>query len=171
MDFGVEELRRLRSRLSMTQRELAALIGVSQAAVAQYEAGSREPAGQVRGFYERLGAADTAPVVVEALGRRTTTLPVGRWERVVDPGRVSVIELPVRLDWSPRESAGWVYGDEVHRRELYRIVLDVGDALDVRVFVDPDELVAWHTDLLVARAVRPALDRLVERLTQVPAVA
>ena len=55
----------------------------------------------------------------------------------------------------------------MHRRELYRIVLDVGDALDIQVFIEPDELVQWSTELDVARRVRPALARLIERLAAV----
>jgi len=153
----------LRGRLSLTQAQFAGLVGVSQAAVSQYESGRREPAGEVLAFYGRLQAAVDAPVVVEELGRRVTTMPAGRWERVLDPVRVVDVELPVRLDWSPRAAGRWCYGDEDHRRELYRLLLDVGEAIDVMTYVDVDELASWADELLVSRDARGVLDRLVER--------
>ena len=84
---------------------------------------------------------------------------------------MSTISLSTRLDWSPRQASGWNFSDEVHRREFYRSVLDVGDALDIQVFIEPDELVQWPNELDVARRVRPALARLIERLAAVPSDA
>ena len=155
----------LRHRLSLTQGQLATLMGVSQAAVSQYESGHRRPAGDSLAFYHRLAAAANAPVVVEDHTRRTATLPAQRWERVIDPARVDAIELPVRLDWSPRSASTWRYHDVDHRREIYRLVLDVGEAIDVMTYLDVDELIEWADELPVARAVRPALQRLIERTT------
>ncbi|CAN5820081.1 hypothetical protein BH24ACT5_BH24ACT5_12060 [soil metagenome] len=157
------DLATLRARLSLTQAQFAALMGVTQAAVSQYEAGTREPVGDVRQFYLRLRAAVDAPVVPEMVGRRPTTMPANRWERVIDPGRVESFQLPVRLDWSPRIAGPWRYDDEAHRRDLYRLLLDVGDAVDVMTYIDVDELAAWSGDLLVASDARAALDRLVAR--------
>lgn len=155
----------LRERLSLTQAQFAALLGVSQAAVSQYESGQRPLVGDVAAFYERLRVAADAAVVDEIVGRRPTTMPAQRWERVIDPDRVGRIELPVRLDWSPRHAAGWHYADETHRRELYRLLMDVGDAIDIITYVEVDELAAWADGLLVSRAARSVLDRLVARTT------
>ncbi len=55
----------------------------------------------------------------------------------------------------------------MHRREQYRIVLEVGDPLDIQVFIEPSELVQWSSDLGVARRLRPAVDRLIERVDSV----
>lgn len=158
----------LRDRLSLTQAQLAALVGVSQAAISQYESGRRRPVGEALGFFGRLQVAVDAAVVVESIGRRITTMPAGRWERVLDPARVGEVELPVRLDWSPRAADRWRYGDEDHRRELYRLLVDVGEAVDVMTYVDVDELASWSDELLVSRDARGVLDRLVER-TRAPA--
>jgi transcriptional regulator with XRE-family HTH domain len=161
----------LRQRLSMTQTEFAGLVGVSQAAVSQFESGARTPGGRTAAFYDRLETAVGADVVTETIDGRHTTMPMHSWTRVLDAGDVGIISLPTRLDWSPRQASGWDYADEVHRRELYRIVLDVGDALDIRVFIEPKELVQWSSELDVARRVRPAVDRLIERLDPVPSRA
>ncbi len=162
-----ERCESLRQRLSMTQTEFASLLGVSQAAVSQFESGSRSPGGRTSAFYDRLEVAVASDVVTETIDGRTTTMPAHRWARVIDPGDVGTISLPARLDWSPRMLSGWDYSDEVHRREIYRIVVDVGDALDMQVFIDPDELMQWSADLNVARRVQPAFDRLIERLAAV----
>jgi DNA-binding XRE family transcriptional regulator len=166
-----ERCESLRQRLSVTQTEFASLLGVSQAAVSQFESGSRSPGGRTSAFYDRLEAAIASEVVTETIDGRTTTMPAHRWTRVIDPGEVGTISLPARLDWSPRMLTGWDYADEVHRREIYRIVVDVGDALDIQVFIDPDELMHWSADLDVARRVQPALDRLIERLAAAAARA
>ena len=162
---------RLRQRLSMTQSEFATILGVSQAAVSQFESGARSPGGRTAAFYDRLQTAIESDVVAESVDGRLTTLPAHSWTRVIQADDVSVISLPTRLDWSPRQTSGWDFSDEVHRRELYRIVLDVGDALDIQVFIEPDELVQWSAELDVARRVRPALARLIERLAAVPSDA
>ncbi len=94
-------------------------------------------------------------------------MPAGPWTRVIDANHVGIFSLPIRLDWSPRQTSGWDFTDELHRRELYRIVLDVGDALDIQVFIEPSELVQWSSELGVARRLRPAVERLVERIEAV----
>ena len=103
--------------------------------------------------------------MTENLGRRVTTMPAQRWERVVDTTCVGRVFLPVRLHWSPTVADGWDIADVDDRRDLYKKLLDVGRALDVMVFVDPDELARWADDLLVARSTWPMLDRLVERIS------
>ena len=162
-----ERCESLRQRLSMTQTEFAGIVGVSQAAVSQFESGARTPGGRTAAFYDRLESAIKSEVVVETINGRPTTMPAGTWTRVIDANDVGIISMPLRLDWSPRQVSGWDYTDEVHRRELYRIVLDVGDALDIQVFIDPSELVRWSNELGVARRVRPAVERLIERLEAV----
>ena len=166
-----ERCERLRQRLSMTQSEFATILGVSQAAVSQFESGARSPGGRTAAFYDRLETAVESDVATESFDGRLTTMPAHSWTRVIQADDVSAISLPTRLDWSPRQASGWDFSDEVHRRELYRIVLDVGDALDIQVFIEPDELVQWSTELDVARRVRPALARLIERLAAVPSDA
>ena len=156
--------RQLRNSLSMTQAQMAALMGVTQAAVSQYESGRRVPAGHEAAFYERLHDTSTTPVVTETVRHRVTTMPAQRWERVVDIDRAARIFLPVRLHWSPVVANGWDLRNEDDRRDLYTQLIDVGSALDVMVFIDPDELARWSDDLLVARAARPVLEHLVDRL-------
>ncbi len=156
----------MRHRLSLTQAELAGLIGVSQAAISQYESGQRSPTGAVRAFYERLEAALDAPVVEELVGHRPTTMPAQRWQQVIDPHRVTTLALPVRLDWSPRRAGRWNYHDPTHRRELYRLIIDVGNALDVMTYLDPDELMEWAPSMLVSQAAHPVLERLIGRLAE-----
>ncbi len=151
----------------MTQTEFAGIVGVSQAAVSQFESGARTPGGRTAAFYDRLESAVGSEVVVEIINGRSTTMPAHPWTRVIDASDVGIISLPIRLDWSPRQASGWDYADEVHRRELYRIVLDVGDALDIQVFIEPSELVQWSSELGVARRLRPAVDRLIERVDSV----
>jgi len=154
----------LRRSLSMTQGQMAALMGVTQAAVSQYEASRRIPTGDESAFYQRLRRARTIPVVTETVRHRETTMPKQRWERVVDPDRATRVFLPVRLHWSPVVAHGWDLGDDDDRRDLYTQLIDVGTALDIMVFVDPDELVRWSDDLLIARAARPVLNRLLDRV-------
>ena len=160
-----------RQRLSMTQSEFATILGVSQAAVSQFESGARSPGGRTAAFYDRLESAIGSDVVAETIDGRHVTLPAHTWTRVIELGDVGIISLPTRLDWSPRQMSGWNFADEVHRREIYRIVLDVGDALDIQVFIDPGELVQWVPELDVSRRVRPAVTRLIERLDAVPSRA
>lgn len=161
----------LRHRLSMTQSEFASILGVSQAAVSQFESGARTPGGRTAAFYDRLETAIGSDVVTETIDGRLTTMPAHPWTRVIEAGDVGIISLPTRLDWSPRQASGWDYADEVHRRELYRIVLDVGDALDIQAFIEPDELVQWSSELDVSRRMRPAVALLIERLDAVPSRA
>lgn len=71
---------------------------------------------------------------------------------------MGVVTLPTRLDWSPRQTSGWDYTDPVHRREISRIVLDVGHALDIEVFIDPADMVQWVDELDVSRRVAPAVE-------------
>lgn len=163
-----ERCEQLRQRLSMTQTEFAGLVGVSQAAVSQLESGVRNPGGRTAAFYDRLETAIGSDVVIETIDDYDTTMPAQRWVRVIDAAHVGTISLPTRLDWSPRQVSGWDYADEVHRREIYRIVIDIGDALDIQVFTDPAELLCWSNELDVARRVRPGFDRLIERLAAVP---
>ena len=159
-----ERCERLRQRLSMTQSEFATIIGVSQAAVSQFESGARSPGGRTAAFYDRLESAVASKVVTETIDGRHTTMPAHPWTRVIDAVDVGIISLPTRLDWSPRQASGWDYVDEVHRREIYRVVLDVGDAVDIQVFIDPDELLQWSDQLDVSRRMTPAVNRLIERL-------
>lgn len=155
----------LRDALSMSRAQIAALVGGIPSAVAQYEWGRCTPTGDDAGFYERLRAAHGAAVVTETVGHRVTTMPVHRWERVIDSTRIGRVFLPVRLHWSPTVVEGWDLADVDDRHELYTQLLDVGAALDVMVFIDPDELAQWSNDLLVSRSTRPMLDRLVERIS------
>ncbi len=60
------------------------------------------------------------------------------------------------MDWSPRAAGRWCYGDEEHRCELYRLLLDVGQAIDVTTYVGVDELALWADELSVSRDARAA---------------
>jgi transcriptional regulator with XRE-family HTH domain len=68
MDIAAELMRARRSA-GLTQRDLAALAGTSQATIAAYESGRKKPSVPV--LTRLLGAAGSELRVVEAPGRRT----------------------------------------------------------------------------------------------------
>ncbi len=157
-------LAELREGLGMTQTDFAKLCGVSQAAIVGYEHGRRRPTGRAAEIYVAISAARIAPTMTEDVGRgRTVSYPIECWPAIVPID--ADVALPQRLDWSPRGSPTWRLADRAVRQAFYALVLDEGNAVDVQVFLDPDELVRLADDLPVARSHRSAVARLVERLS------
>lgn len=146
----------------MTQGEFAALAGVTQPAVAAYEAGRRQPTGSAARLYHVIAAALEAPVEShEEPLQRAVILPLQRWQPYVAAD--TTVHLPFALDWSAgaheRDLA-----DVRTRRAVYATVLDEGSVVDIQVFIDPDELVRLWPDIPVSRRRREMVGRLVDRL-------
>jgi transcriptional regulator with XRE-family HTH domain len=155
----VSELRR---RLGLTQRQLADLLGVTQPAVAAWEAGRRRPTGDAARILERLQRAFTGPTRTYGMHRgRQIELPTRRWEPVFRPRRE--FTLPPHLDWSPRRGKRNPR-DPSQRAGVYAQVLDEGAPADVRIWVDPEDLVELWPDVPVARHLREPVGELVEML-------
>ncbi|HEV7761813.1 MAG TPA: helix-turn-helix transcriptional regulator [Acidimicrobiales bacterium] len=152
----------IRSRLGLTQRQLADLLVVTQPAVAAWEAGRRTPTGEVAIVLGRVARCFDGPNRRYGDHRgRPIELPEERWEPVVRPDRE--VTLPDRLDWSPRAGQRDLR-DRDQRAGTYAQVLDEGTPADVRFWIDPDELVALWPDVPVARHLREPVGQLVAAL-------
>ena len=91
----------IRERMGLSQTDLAELVGVTQPAVAAWEAGRRRPTGAAGETLERIAAALTGPTRSYGRSRgRPIDLPAARWTPVVPADRV--VTLPHHLDWTPR---------------------------------------------------------------------
>ena len=156
------DVKQLRRRIGLTQTSLARLLGVSQPAVAAWERGTRRATGQPSQMLERLEATFDGPVRTFPAHRgRPVELPAGRWIQPVDPPDDT--ELPLRLDWSPRAGTR-SRADRAQRAGLYAQVLDEGTPSDIRIWIDPDELVELWPDVPVARHLRGPVGELVAAL-------
>jgi hypothetical protein len=162
--------RAAREKLGLTQSDVAALAGVTQPAIAAYEAGRRRPTGYADIVMGGMAIVFDGPTFTMPDERRgTVDLPAERWTPVVPPD--AVVRLPLRLDWSrPREPMRNL-GDPRIRASTYAQVLDEGTAADVRFWVDPDALVELWPDVPVARRIRRAVATLVDRLKDDPCAA
>ena len=69
-----EAVRRLRGRLGVSQQELAALLGVRQQTVSDWERGLHEPQGAARRMLSMTAEEERAPYVVKP-GRARGRLP------------------------------------------------------------------------------------------------
>jgi transcriptional regulator with XRE-family HTH domain len=155
-------VRELRKAMGVSQALLAQILGVTQPAVAAWEAGRRNPTGPSAERLERVAIALDGPTKVYGEFRhRPIELPEGRWTPVVPLDLV--VTLPVHLDWSPRQGP-WDMGDPDQRAGLYAQVLDEGRPVDIRVWVDPDELVDLWPNVPVARHMQEAVADLVASL-------
>jgi len=155
-------VRELRKSMGVSQALLAQILGVTQPAVAAWEAGRRNPTGPSAERLERVAIALDGPTKVYGEFRhRPIELPEGRWTPVVPLDLV--VTLPVHLDWSPRQGP-WDMGDPDQRAGLYAQVLDEGRPEDIRVWVDPDELVELWPNVPVARHMQEAVADLVASL-------
>lgn len=157
-----------RKRLGLTQGDLAALAGVTQPAVAAYEAGRRRPTGQADLIMNgMLISLDRAPTVPAEDGRgRPIELPEGRWERVVPPD--AEVRLPTKLEWSRPRERSIDLSDRRLRASAYAQILDEGGPEDIRFWIDPEALVELWPDIPVARRLRPHVEKLVQRLQAEP---
>jgi len=153
----------MRERVGLTQTALARLLGVTQPAVSAWERGVRKPSGRPACLVERLHHSLDGPVRSYADHRgRPVSLPARRWEPPISLR--GDVELPTRLDWSPR-SGSWNVDEPVRRAGLYAVVLDEGSPADVRIWIDPDHLVALWPDVPVSRHLRQPVADLVASLT------
>lgn len=148
--------------IGLSQAQLADLLGVTQPAVAAWEAGRRTPTGHAAALLERIAAARSGPKRTHGEWRgRLIELPATRWVPVVAADRV--VTLPNRIDWTPRRGARDLRDDD-QRAGAYAQVLDEGSPADIRIWIDPDELVALWPDVPVARHMREAVAKLVSDL-------
>jgi transcriptional regulator with XRE-family HTH domain len=155
-------VRQLRKAMGVSQALLARILGVTQPAVSAWEAGRRSPTGQVAEQLERVAIALDGPTTVYGEFRhRPIELPDGRWTPVVPLDLV--VTLPIHLDWTPRQGQRDL-GDPAQRASAYAQVLDEGRPEDIRIWVDPDELVELWPDVPVARHMEGAVADLVESL-------
>jgi transcriptional regulator with XRE-family HTH domain len=158
------DVERLRRRIGLTQTSLARLLGVTQPAVAAWERGARRPTGRPALLLERLEATFAGPVRAFPAHRgRPVRLPAERWEQPIVPP--DDMELPLRLDWSPRAGRR-TRSNRSQRAGLYAQVLDEGSPSDIRIWIDPDELVELWPDLPIARHLRGPVGELVAELQQ-----
>jgi transcriptional regulator with XRE-family HTH domain len=166
----MSEYRSARERLGLTQRDLAQLAGVTQPAVAAYEAGRRRPTGTADLIMNGMLLVFDGPTV-EAVDerRRPIELPDERWEPVV--AKDAVVRLPTRLDWSPSRDPRRDLSDPRERAWAYAQVLNEGTAADIRFWIDPDALVEMWPEVPVARSIRPHVQALVDRLKNEPCAA
>ena len=161
------DYRAARHQLGLTQAEVARLAGVTQPAIAAYEAGRRRPTGPAELVLKGMVAALRGRTVAAVDGRgRPKKLPKGRWAPVV--GSDATIRLPTRLDWTPRREPRRDLADDRIRAGAYAQVLDEGTAADIRFWIDPDALIELWPAVPVARSLRPHVEDLVARLRQAP---
>lgn len=155
-------VREIRELMGLSQADLAELLGVTQPAVSAWEAGRREPTGQVRGVLARIAAARNGPTRRYGEWRgRAIELPEGGWTPVVVPDRV--VTLPNRLDWTPRRGSRNLR-DRDQRAGAYAQVLDEGTPADIRIWIDPDALADLWPDVPVARHLRGPVAEMVAGL-------
>jgi len=156
-------VRQLRKAMGVSQALLAQILGVTQPAVAAWEANRRSPTGQAAETLDRIAEALEGPTKVYGEFRhRAIELPAGRWTAVVPPTFV-VAKLPLHLDWSPRQGQRDLANRE-QRATTYAQVLDEGRPEDIRIWIDPDALVELWPDVPVARHMEAAVADLVESL-------
>lgn len=170
-DIKPETYRQARQQLGLPQAELAKLAGVTQPAIAAYEAGRRRPTGRADFVLGNMvlvveGAEDDETMTFPDQRFGTYELPARRWRAVVPPD--AVVRLPTRLDWSHTRGSveGFDLSDHRSRASVYAQVLDEGLPKDIRFWIDPDALVDLWPDVPVARRLRPHIDTLVEKLME-----
>jgi len=109
-DLGAA-LRRLRRARGMKQAHAAALLGVSQATVSRWEAGTQAPGGEAAGALARLLAA---PVAADAALKRLVETARGRTHLICDLTHALLAASPAR-------AASWRAGSrELIGRSLFR---------------------------------------------------
>jgi transcriptional regulator with XRE-family HTH domain len=156
-------VRQLRKAMGVSQALLAEILGVTQPAVAAWEANRRSPTGPAAEMLDRIADALEGPTKVYGEFRhRPIELPAARWTAVVPPALV-VAKLPLHLDWSPRQGPRDL-GNPPQRAAAYAQVLDEGRPEDIRIWIDPDALVALWPEVPVARHMQEPVTDLVESL-------
>lgn len=156
-------LQAARAKAGVTQRQLAAAAGTSQAAVARYERGSVIPdlrtlvrLVEACGFHMVLDLEPQRPsgrTGRESAVARPPAIP----DDIADPSiekATGVVELPLRVQWSGRRR--YDLSDRQDRARVYELVLREGTEEDVRRFVRLDELEELWDDILLPPHVRAA---------------
>lgn len=152
-----------RRAAGLSQRQLAAVAGTSQAAIARYERGSVVP--DVRTLARLLEACGFRLVIdLEPASRPGRT---GRESAVARPPAIpddlddttdkasGVVELPLRVQWSgPRRS--YDLDHRADRKRVYELVLREGTEDDVRRFVRLAHLEDLWDELVLPENVRRA---------------
>ena len=152
------EVSGLRALLGLTQSELAELLGVTQPAVAAWEAARRRPAVTAAERLARIVENSSGPTRVYGEHRgRPIELPTERWQPVDLP---PVFTFPIRLDWSPRAGPRDL-SDPMQRAGAYAQVLNEGTPTDIRVWIDPDWLIELWPDVPVARHMRQPVGEMI----------
>jgi transcriptional regulator with XRE-family HTH domain len=156
-------VREIRDLIGLSQADLADLLGVTQPAVAAWEAGRRRPTGDAAAVLARIDAARTGRTRVHGHWRgRTIELPEEGWTPIVTPDRTVV--LPNHIDWTPRHGPRDLR-DRDQRAGAYAQVLDEGSPADIRIWIDPEALVDLWPDVPVARHLRGPVAEMVAGLT------
>ena len=125
----------------MTQVELAAALNVTQAAVAQWRNGAREPSAEHRAALDRaLDAQHAGGEAIDAgLRRGPVLVPTSLWTPAFTPrGR---FRLPIHLDWSGPASSRW--RDAAVIKDLlaaYTQIMVEGGVADIVTWIDPTVL-------------------------------
>lgn len=160
-------VREARDRLGVSQAMLAAVVGVTQPAIAAYEAGRRAPTGDARAMFDKIDAALRGPVRAYGTFRgRPIVLPAAQWRPVVPPD--AVVRLPVRIDWSPRRDPNRHLADPKEREATYAQVLENGDPFDIRFWVDPVLLAGSWVTLPLARHMKEPVHTMLATLGYLP---
>jgi transcriptional regulator with XRE-family HTH domain len=163
-------LRTARAKAGLTQRQLGAAAGTSQAAIARYEAGAVLP--DLRTL-ARLVEACGFHLVLDLEPQRQIGEPGGRTGQesaVMRPPAIphdledpsidkasGVVELPLRVQWSGRRR--YDLSDRRDRARVYELVLREGTHDDVRRFVRLDHLEELWEELLLPPHVRAAWEQ------------
>jgi transcriptional regulator with XRE-family HTH domain len=159
-------LRAARAKAGLTQRQLGAAAGTSQAAIARYEAGAVLPdlrtlarLLEACGFHLVLDLEPHPPVGrtgQESAVMRPPAIPDDLEDPSIDKAS-GVVELPLRVQWSGRRT--YDLSDRQDRARVYELVLREGTEDDVRRFVRPDDLEELWDELLLPPHVRAAWEQ------------
>lgn len=151
----------IRESIGLPQADMARILGVTQPAVAAYEAGRRSPAPPAAAGYAAMEAALKGPSRRYGSFRgRPIELPDAKWAPVVP--HAGHWRVPVHLDWSSRRT--WDLGNPDDRLTVYAMILAEGKPSDVRLWVNPGELEERQADIYLPRHVGGPVDEMIRRI-------
>lgn len=156
-----------RVRAGLTRAELARRSATSRPTLSAYEHGRVSP------------TLDTLQRVLAATGHRLEVVRSPEWHTVeVGRGRVahvpdglhrlattdavSIVELPLHLDWSTRDRTVDL-SDRRQRLRAYEAILREGRPTDIEQYVDGALLVDSWEDLVLARSLRAAWQPVIDQ--------
>lgn len=150
-----------REATGLSQAAMAVVLGVTQPAVAAYEAGRRSPARAAASKYALIEAALHGPVrCYGAFRGRPIELPDALWVPAIPSA--GTWRLPVHVEWSTRRPRD--LADIEERRVAYAKVLTEGKPSDIRLWVDPRELARLWPDVAVPRHLVSPVGEMLHRL-------